>query len=143
MGSWSIGVLECWVSVQYSITPSLHYSNLSRQKNPRILTASALGRVDHQRAFFECDSGQSSWKNIDILAIENIGAQIDMPTGKLAIDNDRRAGKPQGGLRYVVARISLNPPREFSALIFHAVRTDQHAVAPGFIDCFHDQLIQM
>ena len=93
-----------------STTPLFHHSNLLREQNPRILAASALGRVDHQRALLERHSGQSSGENINILAIENIGAQIDMTAGELAIDNHWRAGKSQGGLRNVVARIGLYPP---------------------------------
>src|SRR5215831_18035371 len=131
-----------------SIHPGLHYSitpllQSSREENPRILAAPALRRVYNQRTLLERDSSQSSGKNIDVLAIENIRAQIDMPSGKMAIDNHRCAGKSQSGLRYVVPRIGLNPPRKFPALILHAVRTDQHPVATGFVDCFHDQLIQV
>src|SRR5262245_47980001 len=135
-----MGVLAFRPGLHYSITPLLQSS---REENPRILAATALGRIDNQRALLERDSGQSSGKNIDILAIENVRAQIDMPPGKLLIDNHRRAGKSQGGLRYVVARIGLNPSRELPALILHAVRADQHTIAAGLVDCFHDQLIQM
>src|SRR5262245_48897050 len=138
-----MGVLECWAlsrSIQDSITPLLQSS---REENPRILATPALGRVYNQRALLERDSSQSSRKNIDILAIENVRAQIDMAAGKLVIDNHRCAGKSQGRLRYVVPRIGLNPPRKFPALILHTVRTDQHPVATGFVDCFHDQLIQV
>src|SRR5215510_6329934 len=72
-----------------SIHPGLHYSitpllQSSREENPRILAAPALRRVDNQRALLERDSSQSSGKNIDVLAIENIRAQINMPPGKMA-----------------------------------------------------------
>src|SRR5215471_3513615 len=131
-----------------SIHPGLHYSmtpllQSSREENPRIFAATTLRRINNQRALLERDSSQSARKNIDVLAIENIRAQINMPSGKLVIDNHRCAGKSQGRLGYVVARIRLNPSHEFPALIFHAVRADQHAVAPGLVDCFHDQLIQV
>src|SRR5215510_235039 len=139
----SVGVLGFKMDpsiLHYSVTPILQSS---REENPRILAAPALGRVYNQRALLERDSSQSSGKNIDVLAIKNVWAQIDMPSRKMAIDNHRCAGKSQGRLGYVVARIGLNPPREFHALIFHAVRADQHAVAAGLVDCFHDQLIQV
>src|SRR5262245_18457958 len=119
-----MGVLERWAlsrSIQDSITALLQSS---REENPRILATPALGRVYNQRALLERDSSQSSRKNIDILAIENVRAQIDMAAGKLVIDNHRCAGKSQGRLGYVVARIGLNPPCEFPALIRHAVRAD-------------------
>src|SRR5262245_33691370 len=130
-----MGVLASRTGLHYSITPLLQSS---REENPRVLAASALGRIDNQRALLERDSSQSPWKNINVFAIENVRAQIDMPPSKLLIDNHRRAGKSQGGLRYVVARIGLNPAREFAALILHAVRADQHTIAAGLVDCFHD-----
>src|SRR5215510_5334101 len=139
----SVGVLGFKMDpsiLHYSVTPILQFS---REENPCILATPALGRVDNQRALLERDSSQSSGKNIDVLATENIRAQIDMPSGKMAIDNHRCAGKSQGGLRYVIAWIGLNPPCEFPALILYAVRTDQHPVATGFVDCLHDQLIQV
>src|SRR5262245_13026382 len=139
----SVGVLGFKMHpsiLHYSVTPILQFS---REENPCILATPALRRINNQRALLERDSSQSSGKNIDVLAIENIRAQIDMPPGKLLIDNHRCAGKSQGGLRYVVTRIALNPSREFPTLILHAVRADQHTIAAGLVDCFHDQLIQV
>src|SRR4030095_2027355 len=140
---WVLGILDYWSVGFLSGTPSLHYPNSLREQNPRIFAASALRGVDHQRAFLECDSGQSSGQNVNILAIENVRPQIDVPAGKLALDNDRCPGKPQGRLGNVVARIILNSPGEFRALVLRAVRPHQPAAATRFIDSFHDQLVQM
>jgi hypothetical protein len=61
-------------------------------------------------------AGQLAGEDEDVLAVKNAGPQIHVPAFEMTVRDRRHAGERQRGLRDVIARIGLDPPREFAAL---------------------------
>ena len=77
-------------------------------QNPCVLAAAALRRVDHERAFFEGHAGEAAGHDVDLVAEENVGPQIDVARLEPVADQAGRAREIERGLGDVVARIGLD-----------------------------------
>src|SRR3954471_22350427 len=84
-------------------------------QNPGIFAAAALRRVDHQRAFAQGHARQPAGDDGDSVAVEGIGAQVDVAAVELLIEQGRVAAERQGGLGNIVARVGADLPAELFA----------------------------
>jgi hypothetical protein len=58
-------------------------------ENPGIFAAASLRRIHDERAFFQGDTGKPAGQYENVFAIKDIGAQIDVPTFEMVIDQSR------------------------------------------------------
>ncbi len=77
-------------------------------QHPGILAAAALAGVDDQRAALERDAGQAAGDDGDLVAVEDVGAQVDVARLELVADEAGRAREADGGLGDVVAGVGLD-----------------------------------
>src|SRR5690606_36878550 len=82
------------------------------REHPRVYTAAALRRVHDERALTQCDARQAAGKDVDVLAVEDVGAQVDMAAFEVITDDHGSAGEGQGPLSDVVARVGDDAPPE-------------------------------
>ena len=59
--------------------------------------------------FLERDARQAARQHEDVLAVEDVGPQVDVPSLERAVDDRRHARQRQRRLRDVVARVRLDP----------------------------------
>ena len=71
-------------------------------QHPRVLRPAVLGRVDHQRALVEGDAGEAARGDarLAVAAEEDVGAQVDVARGELAVDDGRVGGEHHHALRH-------------------------------------------
>src|SRR5258708_39504905 len=97
-------------------------------KNPGVLAASTLRRVDDQGSLLESDPCEPSRLNVDVAPIEHVGTQVDVAALEVVVDDGRHAGQGQRGLGDVTARVLLDLLGEFASLCPGGVGPDQHSV---------------
>src|SRR6266404_1642508 len=112
-------------------------------QNPRIFAATALGGVDHERAFAQGDAGEAARQNDGFLAVKHEGAKVYMAALEAALAVRRMARERNHGLSDVVARVGLNLRAELFDFFRGGFRAHQHSVAAGLVGGLHDQLRQM
>ena len=109
-------------------------------EHPRVLAAAALRRVDDERPFLERDAREAAGQHEDVLAVEDVRPQVDMPSLERAVHDRRHARQRQRRLRDVVARVRFDPPRRTPSCSSSVeLRADEHAVAAGLVGRLHDQ----
>src|SRR5262245_24448962 len=81
-------------------------SSCAALQNPSVLGAAALARIDDERAFAKRHSRQAAGNNTRLLAGEHEGPQVDVARNDLAVNEGRRGGERQGGLRDVIFGIA-------------------------------------
>src|SRR5262245_37060096 len=64
-------------------------------EDPGVLAPAALRRVDDQRARLERDAGQAAGDDADLVAVEDVWAQVDVAAGEALVAERRVAGEPQ------------------------------------------------
>ena len=73
-------------------------------QDPGVFAAAALRGVDDERAFFEGYAGQAAGDDVDLVAEEDVGPQIDVARLQAIADEAGSAGEVERGLGDVVAR---------------------------------------
>ena len=112
-------------------------------ENPRVLAPAALQRVHHERAFHQRNPRQPAGKDVDVFAIENVGPQVNVASFEAVLDNRRHAGERQHRLRHGVPGVALNQASVLLPLLFGGTRTEQDAVAAGFVRRLDHQLVEV
>lgn len=110
-------------------------------KNPGILAAATLRRIDDQGAFAQRDAREAAGNQSDFFAHKNVGAQVDVARLDAAVDEARSAGERKRGLRNVVSRIGQNTRAKFLPLLRGALRANEHAIPAGFAHGFHHHVL--
>ena len=112
-------------------------------EDPGVFGAAALGAVDDEGAAFEGDAGEAAGDDGDAVAVEDVGAEIDVAGFEGVADETGGAGEGDGGLGDVVAGVGLDAAGEVFALFGGGLRADEHAVAAGLADRLDDELLEV
>src|SRR3979490_331894 len=105
---------------------------------PCVLAAAALRRVYDQRSCLQRDARQAARQDENVLAVEDVWAQVDMASLECAVDDGRYPRERERRLRNVIAGIGLDPASEFRLLRFGGRRTHQHAITARSVRCLDD-----
>src|SRR5262245_32111842 len=97
-------------------------------EDPRVLAAAALRGIDDERALSQGDAGQPAGEHKNLLAVQDIRTQIDVPALKMVLDNCRDARQGQHWLGDVVARVGLDQVLVTVALRLRSPRPEQDPV---------------
>src|SRR5262249_54958824 len=104
---------------------------------------STLRRIDDQRAFLERHSGQPPRQDVNVFAIENIRAEINVPTLEVVVYDHWHAGEGQSWLGNIIARVSPNQTGELLELGGGGVGTAHPTISAGLVSRLDHQLIKM
>src|SRR6185312_4058541 len=81
--------------------------------------------------------------DVDLVAIENIGPQIDVARLEMIVDETGRPREIESRLRDVVTRIVLNASSKLFALLSGRMWADEHAVTATFADSLDHQFVEI
>src|SRR5258706_4187477 len=118
------------------------FLRLSILQDPCVFRAAALRGIHYQGSFAQRHSRETTWNNGNFLAVKNIGPEIDVTGLNGSVHKTWGGRKIDGRLRDVVSRLRADLVSKFRALLFRAMRANQHAVAARLAHCFHYVLIQ-